>query len=536
MRGIGTRSVASVALLGGAALLMGRMGHFRADYWAQLSPWVPSVAASFAVLASALVFRSWRLFERGEYYLRVGRRLPLAAETALGPQRGVTLLVGNAPQVRVLELPAPLLRVVVTGVFLAVGMVSLDNRAIELLRESAVARTERRSADFCPEPEPPVVDAAPTPGCALVERAFQLGYAKSLGSCAPKTETVVEKAQLCERRQLDEPYLHYAWRLLDGGVRDLIAGAEGPSAAERFERAVDHLGPLFHGLGDTISMQPRSSHHIFTNLPAPRAGAGDRLRAALDHGCGAELARLPRVPPMEAGPTGPGRMLEHVLAQLLFNPLYRPVVAQCDELAVHWDAPADACARLAADPSAFLDEEGALDAASEILERRRRRLELVPLQERAVAVAAARRVISFQCLIVGEGAETTAPIERQATLEGEPFSVREMHLAPLAGDGGSQVRMYKAVAALLADGFGYGRLTSTQTIGAAPEDATLAASFQDTRLLLSRLDLLRDADLFLGNAWLIERTDLLEVYPHHLHLKNFVELFRRQYALHRGRL
>ena len=29
---------------------------------------------------------------------------------------------------------------------------------------------------------------------------------------------------------------------------------------------------------------------------------------------------------------------------------------------------------------------------------------------------------------------------------------------------------------------------------------------------------------------------LLEVYPYHLHLKNFVEIFRRQYKLHRGRL
>ena len=33
-----------------------------------------------------------------------------------------------------------------------------------------------------------------------------------------------------------------------------------------------------------------------------------------------------------------------------------------------------------------------------------------------------------------------------------------------------------------------------------------------------------------------KRPDLLAVYPYHLHLKNFIEIFRRQYKEHRGRL
>ncbi len=49
-----------------------------------------------------------------------------------------------------------------------------------------VMRTARRSPiAFAPvPPAPPPVDQA---GCALVKRAYALGYAKSLGSCAPKT-------------------------------------------------------------------------------------------------------------------------------------------------------------------------------------------------------------------------------------------------------------------------------------------------------------------------------------------------------------
>jgi hypothetical protein len=534
VRGIGTRSLAGVALLAGAALVMLHMGLFRPDYWAQLSPWAPFAAAAFAVLAGALVFRFWGLGEKGEYYLRVGWRLPLGAETALGPQQGVTLLVGRAPQVRVLDFPPPVQRVIFTGVFLAVGLVSLDNRGISLLA-SASARADRRSAEFCPEPEAAAEESAPRPGCRLVERAYQLGYVKSLGSCAPRPAAVVERRELCRRRQLDEPYLHYAWRLLDQALGKVASAYDGPGAADRIEEQIDHLDAKVPTMLDSISMQPRSSHHLFTNLPDPRPALGDRIGAAIDGPCGSRLAHLPHFPAIEEGPLGPSMLLEHVLAQLLFNPLYRPVVARCEEITVHWGAPDDACARLTADPARFLDEQGALPAVTGMLERRERRLELARLETRPAPVAEARRVVSFQCLMVGRG-QTPAPVERLARLDGEPLPVREARVAPLARDGASQIRLYKIVAELMAEGFGYGRLTSNQTVGAAPEGEALAASFRDTALLLSKLDLLRDADLFVGNRWLVERADLLDVYPHHLHLKNFVETFRRQYAQHRGRL
>ena len=109
-------------------------------------------------------------------------------------------------------------------------------------------------------------------------------------------------------------------------------------------------------------------------------------------------------------------------------------------------------------------------------------------------------------------------------------------MKPLVGDGGSQIRLYKQLAALMAPGFGYGRLTSNQAIAATPEEAALAETFRQPAFWLTRLDLLRDADLFLGNDWLAKRPDLLEVYPYHLHLQNFIEVFRRQYKLHEGRL
>ena len=64
----------------------------------------------------------------------------------------------------------------------------------------------------------------------------------------------------------------------------------------------------------------------------------------------------------------------------------------------------------------------------------------------------------------------------------------------------------------------------------------IAATFEKPTFFLTKLDLLRDADLFLGNDWLGKRPDLLAVYPYHLHLQNFIEIFRRQYKQHEGRL
>jgi hypothetical protein len=537
MRALGTRSIAAVVLLAGAGYGLGKAGLYRADYWAQLSPWVAFAAAAFAVLAGTLVLQFWRIGETSEYYVRFGERLPFAAETALGPGRGRTLLLGHAAQVEVIDFPPVVQRAMFLAVFLAIGLVTVDNRAIELLRGVPDA-FDRDAADFCDPPAPPKLDQAVRPGCKLVERAYKLGYTKSLGSCAPKAEEAATPTEVCRRRQHDEPYLHYAWRLLDTRVGDAIAGDGEPGMIDRFERQKDHLPAMFAATLDSIAMEPRSSHHVFTNLPDPRPSLGDRVERMLEHGCGARLARMPHWATMADSPAGPSLLVEHVLDQLLLNPLYRPIVATCEEIVVHWNAPVDACARLAADPRGVLDGVDALDGVTGMLARRSRKIELTALEPVPApeAVAPAARVVSLQCLMFDEAAAPGPVVERPAVIDGETFVVREARTAPLAADGASQVRLYKAAAALLAPGFGYGRLTSNQAFGVRPEEATLAATFKDPQFLLTKLDLLRDADLFLGNEWLGDRPDLLAVYPYHVHLQTFVEVFRRQYREHRGRL
>jgi hypothetical protein len=534
--GLGARSVTAVMIVVGTVAAMWWMERFRFDYWAQLSPWVTFLAGGFAVVAGTLVFAYWRLAERSVYYLRLGEKLPFGDETSLLAAAGRTLLVGHAPYVRVLDFPPRVMYALYIAIFLGVALISLDNRAIALLRD-VPSRFDRSSIDYCRPPESPKQEHKQSQGCKLVERAFKLGYVKSLGSCAPVQDNTMERRQVCTRRQPDEPYLHYAWRRLDSRIDALRTIDDRPGAIDRLGDQLDHLPALFAATMHTIAMRPRSAHHLFTNLPAPQQTLREHLATLLERGCGARLAHLPHFPRMEDGPAGPSKLFEHVLDQLMFNPVYKPIVAQCEEIVVHWDAPNDACAQLAQHPREALVDLGALDSVLAVLDARRSRTELQRLDlAGAHELVPAAQVVSFQCLMFDDAAQPGPPIARTLELSGEQLEVREARVRPLRTDGVSQIHLYKQLAALMAPGFGYGRLTSNQAVGAAPEEAALAAAFQQGSFWLTKLDLLRDADLFLGNDWLAERPDLLEVYPYHLHLKNFVEIFRRQYKQHRGRL
>lgn len=537
MKALGARTVTAFVLLAGTVAAAWQLEKLRADYWAQLSPWVTSLAGAFAFAAGTLVFVYWRLGERSRYYLRFGEKLPFGEETSLLVVPARTLLLGHAPYVQVVDVPPRIMHAIYVAIFFGVALISFDNRGIALVR-NVPAYFERSSIDYCKPPEPPKQQKQQKQGCKLVERAYKLGYAKSLGSCAPDHEEEKQVQRVCTRRQLDEPMLHYAWRRLDEQVSDLRTAGEGPGFWDTFRRKLDHLQTILETTANSIAMRPRSSHHVFTNLPDPRPRLRDRVDRMLEHGCGARLAHLPHFPPMKNGPHGPSLLFEHVIDQLMFNPIYKPIVAQCEEIIVHWGAPANACEQIAAQPQAALDKLGALDSVRATLAWRDARAEL----DRAGVidargVAAPSRIVSFQCLMFTDDApESAAPTERTFTLDGVTLTTREARTQPLTADGASQIRLYKQVAALMTPGFGYGRLTSTQAVGAAPEEAAMAESFRQSTFLLTRLDLLRDADLFLGNEWLAKRPDLLAVYPFHLHLKTFVEIFRRQYKQHRGRL
>lgn len=535
MRALGARSLTAIFLLAGTVVTMWRLERFRSDYWEQLSPWVTFLAGGFAVLAGTLVFVYWRLAERSTTYLRVGEKLPFGDETSLLALKGRTLIIGRAAFVEVFDFPPRLMLSLYVTVFLGIALIGIDNRAVALLHD-APSRFGKSTIDYCKPPEPPKPPAQQNQGCKLVERAYKLGYTKSLGSCAPAAAKR-EAQQVCTRRQLDEPYLHFAWRRIADRADEMRTTDDGPGTIDRFTNQLGHLDAIVRTTLYTVAMRPRSSHHIFTNLPDPRPRLRDRVDRLLERGCGAHLAHLPNFPRMDAGPAGASTLFEHVIAQLMFNPIYKPIVAQCEEVIVHWSAAPTTCARIAEHPSETLDDLDVLDSVRGVLDWRAKRSEIQHLDPaRARELAPARRLVTFQCLMFDAAAEPAPPVEHTILVDGEQLAVRESRTKPLVADGASQIRLYKQLAALMAPGFGYGRLNSNQAIAAAPEEAAMAETFRQPAFLLTKLEELRDADLFLGNDWLAKRPDLLEVYPYHVHLQNFIEIFRRQYKQHGGRL
>src|SRR5262249_26841100 len=149
-----------------------------------------------------------------------------------------------------------------------------------------------------------------------------------------------------------------------------------------------------------------------------------------------------------------------------------------------------ACTRLAKDPAAFLATQDALAPVRDVLAWRQRKVEIERLGvKQPHELPPPQRIASFQCLIAGDG----QPEDRTATLDGETFPGREARTPK----GSDQIQMNKALAALFAEGFGYGHLTSNQALDAAPAEATIAKNFSDPAYLMTKLELLRDADLFL---------------------------------------
>jgi hypothetical protein len=391
---------------------------------------------------------------------------------------------------------------------------------------------------YCPEPEKeekPTVDPN-APGCELVRRAYALGYAQSLGDCAPKKKQRLsaESKFVCTRRQRDEPMAHYAWRLLDqfwGKLRQNTGTGYAHKLRSDFDARFSRLAELRQSQRQVLASAPHAAHHVWTNLPDPDDGAFEPDKCAHDY------LKMPHRPMPKEGPkpdpTQPSRVFEHVLAQLLFESRYEPSAGYCRELHVHWGAPPDACARLVAAPEKFLAESGALGSVRAVLDRYRLGEELVALggpKQRLTPSA----VVSFHCYVEGSGAA-----ERKSTplsLGGYAFSAEELHIQPSPANATLYIDRYDAVARLMVNGFHYGRLLSEAGLGDEPAAPGMQASFSGHDFLLGRLYGLESIDIYLDPGWMAQRPDLLEVYPYQRHLKNYVLTFRRQYLRERGRL
>jgi hypothetical protein len=525
---IGAKTLATLTLLAvelAAALGLGILSPSRLATrgWGTLF-----VVGSFGVVVGTLMFRFWRLGERSAHYFRwANEATPWERSESHflgGERRRITLGENNGDAY---DLPPPASHALCVAIALLLALACIDARAVELLDrfQNSVGQA---GAGYCPDPaaQPPPAQDPNVPGCELIRRAYALGYAESLGDCAPK-KAEATAGPVCTRRQRGEPVLHYSWRLLDGFWSKLRAQAGSSyfgGLGRDFHQRVGHLSSLRSAERQVLASAPHAAHHIWTNLPDP---GNDGFWAKK---CGDRYLKLGHRPnPTLPGQKGASQVFEHVLAQLVFEASYEPAAGNCREFHVHWGAPIDACPRLAAQPQKVLADSGALSSVDEVLDRYRVERELATLNNSPQPIDPTA-VISFSCYMESDKpARTTMPL----SFAGHSFSIVEVRVAPSAG--ALYVDRYDAVAQLLVDGFHYGRLLSAAGIeqGAA---TGLQAAFSGHDYLLTRLYGLDSVDLYLDPGWIAARPDLLEVYPYQRHLKNYVQTFRRQYRGERGRL
>ena len=540
---IGAKTLASLLLLAAGAAAALALGVLRPERLAAAEASALFFAGAFGVVVGALAFRLWRLDEPSARYLRFATARQWEKEAHfLGGARWRVVLGENRGEA--FDLGPRAQQALCIALAFGLGLATVDARALDLMARFRRGVAAANSA-YCPEEEKVVDKTDPhAPGCALLRRAYALGYAKDLGDCADPRAGKTERgaAAVCTLRQRDEPFLHYAWRLLDGAWSKASA-ATSPAAlrAQRadFQQRLDQLDELGAARAQILTSAPHAAHHVWTTLPDPQDGAFQ------GQSCGDRYRQLAHRPPGD-GPLGPSRVFEHVLAQLLFESSYEPSAGACREYHVHWGAPADACAQLAAAPEAFLRQWGALDDVRVTLARQRLVARLDELAAaapgRAEGAAAPEKsqrelppsaFVSFQCYVQGaEPGRHSLPLK----LGELALSAEELRVTPSPPDGAPYADRYAAVASLLVGGFHYGGLLSEGSAAGGAVEGDLEPAFAGKDFLLSRLFGLASLDLYVGPGWLAHRPDLLEVYPYELHLRNFVRVFRRQYLRERGRL
>jgi hypothetical protein len=528
---VGVKSAVAVGLAGIGAGVAAWRGRLAIEHLSTLGPTACFAIGLFAGVATALVA------------IGVRPRLPSRLAIGVRDRRVVVAAVADAPR----DLPPAMQRALWIVAFASVGLAVFTNPGTARLVALPSDMAEPSAGEYCKEKEAETEPSEPAPppkpveipGCALVKRAVALGYAKSLGSCAPKdappaVKTAIAAQAPCTLRQLDEPFLHYAYRRLSG-AGGAIAGA---SPVEMIEHEIDekqiqldHLDTLMASQRHSIVGTPHASHHVFVTLPDPDPPTLVE-RVVHPPRCDDRYAELPLWP---APSVTAGGLFDHVLGQLLFAARFG-TTASCGDYVVHWSARADACAWLR-QPGVIANDE-TFEGVHEVLDRRRRRLELAELDAKLGRKTPppppdARTVVSFTCVAIDPAA--TAPVVSggDVLVDGEPISVRELRLPAIRTTGAGVIELYLALATALG-----GEDTAPAVIDAAapseppPDQGELDRD--DFRLV--RLDRLHDTDPFRGVRWPLDRGDLLEVYPLPRQLRTFVDGFRRRYRAQRGRL
>lgn len=584
---IGTNSLSLVLVLLICLITAYKIDVLNWSYLKGINTDLAFVIGLFSIILGVGFYNFWQLGKKSLYTLHYTKTKYIPeGVNILFTYKSFSFAISNKTKVKAdtVELPSVIRQLLSISIFLSFAIIALDNGEFDKLKKfpSEILQAE---GDFCPNNED-VIDAPPKAGCELIIRAYKLGYAKDLGICEPK-KIDPEKLQVCQKRREDEPYLHYMSRLLLSSIDKQIAFFEDNKAKkieDKFRLQVKELEILKDYQRYAISAAPRASHHIWTNLPYPENKFIEQYRKYFKPSYCIEqfqnqtnTVRLKKDDERRDSKT-----LEHVYGQLLFNPKSRDSVAFCKEYKIHWNSQPDTCKQFAKNPKAVLKESKVLAEVELVLNRHDIANSILSLDEKIQKIESTsvssvtaennksnsknkenksatntkgkivkakiaknkqqirkkNELVSFQCFMQTDE-KRKKNLTNNVKLDNTKFLVRTGYFPKIDNEGDSQISMYKEFSKVLENRFHYSKLKSRSDINV---EQNLAESKDDAELLrapsylFTRLEKLKNVDIFLGNPWVLERDGLLDVYPYHVHLQNYVKSFRSEYSESRGRL
>jgi len=539
----------------------------------------------FSIIFGVGFYKFWRLGEKSVYTIHFvkSKFMPKEANVIFA-YKDITFGVSNQTTLNTIELPSIIRGIFCVGIFLSLILIVLDNGEFEKLKVFPNEILDSES-NFCSDKVESIENIPPKEGCELIIRAYKLGYAKDLGLCEPK-KIDPKDMKICQKRRDDEPYLHYMSRLLLSSIEkqvDFFENNKVKNISDKFELQLQKIEVLKDYQAYAMSAAPRASHHIWTNLPYPENDFIQIYRELFKPSYCIEQfqnqANTVRLDDDDARVNS--KLMEHVYGQLLFNPKSKLTVGFCKEYKIHWDSDVNICERLANNPRAVLQEENVLSEVEMVLKRHDNANAILNLEEEireienlgsksSIAKSDASQlpdeqksrkkptsnivkskiakekqeirkkneIVSFQCFMQENEADNRN-IESMVKLKGTKFLIRTQYFPIIERKAESQISMYKEFSKVLENRFHYSQLTSRSDIniedeiGDTPNDKK---PLEEPSYLLSRLEILKNVDIFLGDIWVLERDDLLGIYPYHVHLQNYVKSFRVEYQKSRGRL
>lgn len=581
---IGTNSLSLVLIVFICLITAYKIDVLNWSYLKGINTDLSFIIGLFSIILGVGFYNFWQLGKKSLYTLHYTKTKYMPeGVNILFTYKSFSFAISNKTKVKAdtVELPAIIRQLLSISIFLSFAIIVLDNGEFDKLKKfpSEILQAEGK---FCPNNED-AIDAPPKEGCELIIRAYKLGYAKDLGICEPK-KIDPEKLKVCKKRRDDEPYLHYMSRLLLRSIDKQIAFFENNKAKkieDKFRLQLKELEVLKDYQRYAISAAPRASHHIWTNLPYPENIFIEKYRKYFKPSyCIEQFQNQTNTVRLEKDDERrDSKTLEHVYGQLLFNPKSRDSVAFCKEYKIHWNSKPDTCKRFAKNPKTVLKESKVLSEVELVLKRhdiansilnldeKIKKIESVPASEKnnksnsknkekkpakntkgkitkgkiakdKQQIRKKNELVSFQCFMQTNNKRKKSR-RNKVKLDNTKFLVRTRYFPKIENEGDSQISMYKEFSKVLENRFHYSKLKSRSDISI---ELNLTQSQGDTELLkapsylFTRLEKLKNVDIFLDNKWVLDRDGLLDVYPYHVHLQNYVKSFRSEYSESRGRL